>query len=243
MSQRTLISCICIAVAISMVNAGCQPELAFAPPKLTPDSLKGTFDTIRSTIDGLAAKGVFNVTSFSLRVASSTQDLFSLSRAADTPFGKGTKTVDGDSIFRVASNTKLFTALGILRLAAVGKLNLDHGVSRYVSGLRDSASTKWSQITIRNLLSHLSGISDNCEQYAKQGILLTMFQLLIMICSNHCLSLVCTDFQLLRPRRHLVSQHVKHSRTLRSRVPSRVGGDFPCHCEANRSKISSGIWQ
>jgi CubicO group peptidase (beta-lactamase class C family) len=154
------------AISLSLISpalANCQPELAFLPPNLTADSLKSTFDGIQATIDGLASKGFFNKTSFSLQISSSSQDLFSLFRAADTPAVTGTKTVDGSSVYRVASNTKLFTSLGILRQEAEGKLSLDHPVSRYVSGLPKSGAINWSKITIRNLLSHLGGIPDSCE--------------------------------------------------------------------------------
>jgi CubicO group peptidase (beta-lactamase class C family) len=153
---------ISLSLAVSQAYAGCQPQIAFAPPKLTADSLKGTFDHIKSTIDGLAKRGVFKTSSFSLQIASSTEDLFSLSHAADTPFIRGTKNVDKSSVYRVASNSKLFTALAILRLEAAGKLSLDHSVTTHVPGLQNSPTIDWSKITIRSLLSHLSGIPDSC---------------------------------------------------------------------------------
>jgi CubicO group peptidase (beta-lactamase class C family) len=163
MGLRTLEFYTSLLFIASQAYAGCQPELAFIPPKLNAGSLEGAFGTIRSALDAQAAKGVFNTTSFSLQISSSNQDLFSLFRAADTPTSRGTRNVDGSSIYRIASNTKLFTALGILQQDAAGKLSLDHPLSHYVSNLRNTGSINWSKITLRALLSHLSGIPDSCE--------------------------------------------------------------------------------
>ena len=61
----------------------------------------------------------------------------SLSRAADTPSGRGPIAVDDTSMFRIASTTKLFTSLGIIWLEADRKLSLDDSISRYVLSLPD----------------------------------------------------------------------------------------------------------
>ena len=58
--------------------------------------------------------------------------------------------------FRLASLTKQFTATAILILAKEGKLPLDDRVTRHVAGL-----PAWADIiTIRQLLTHTSGIPD-----------------------------------------------------------------------------------
>ncbi|MGD0813447.1 MAG: serine hydrolase [Verrucomicrobiota bacterium] len=61
-----------------------------------------------------------------------------------------------DTKFRIASNTKQFTALCILILQEQGKLSVEDPVSKY---LPDCPSA-WSKITIRHLLTHTSGIPD-----------------------------------------------------------------------------------
>jgi CubicO group peptidase (beta-lactamase class C family) len=163
MIVQRFVSYLSICSAMLQANAACQPEIAFVPPNYETDSLKGAFDAIKSTIDLAVAKGVFSTTSFSLQISSSNRDLFSLFRAADKSTAKGTKLIDGSSVYRIASNTKLFTALGILQLDAAGKLSLDHPVTRYISLLPTPSRIPWHKITIRALLSHLGGIPDNCE--------------------------------------------------------------------------------
>jgi CubicO group peptidase (beta-lactamase class C family) len=56
--------------------------------------------------------------------------------------------------FRVASHSKSFTAAGIMKLRAAGKLGLDDPVGRYVTGLHKAIASA----TIAQLLSHSAGI-------------------------------------------------------------------------------------
>lgn len=74
--------------------------------------------------------------------------------------------VDADTVFRIASMTKSFTAMAILKLRDAGKLRLDDPVSRHVPELagwqlptRDSGP-----ITIRHLLAHTSGLPEDNPQ-------------------------------------------------------------------------------
>jgi CubicO group peptidase (beta-lactamase class C family) len=67
--------------------------------------------------------------------------------------------VDADTVFRIASMTKSFTALCILRLRDEGKLSLDDPAERYVpelKGLRYPTADS-PRITVRHLLSHAEG--------------------------------------------------------------------------------------
>jgi CubicO group peptidase (beta-lactamase class C family) len=61
-----------------------------------------------------------------------------------------------NTIYRLASITKQFTAAAILHLAEEGKLSLDDPISDYLPDYPDHGR----QITIRHLLSHTSGLSD-----------------------------------------------------------------------------------
>jgi CubicO group peptidase (beta-lactamase class C family) len=60
------------------------------------------------------------------------------------------------TIFEAGSVTKQFTAAAVLMLAADGKLSLDDPVRKYVPELPDSAAA----VTIRQILSHTSGLRD-----------------------------------------------------------------------------------
>ncbi|MRG92747.1 serine hydrolase domain-containing protein [Polyangium spumosum] len=71
--------------------------------------------------------------------------------------------VDRDSVFRIASMTKSFTALAILRLRDEGKLSLDDPAAKYVPELANLAypTRDAAPITIRNLLGHGAGFPED----------------------------------------------------------------------------------
>ena len=84
-----------------------------------------------------------------------------------------TKTIHTDNIYRIASQTKAITSVAIMMLYEEGKFLLDDPVSRYIPEFKkqqvldkfnaaDSSYTTVpakSEVTIRQLLTHTSGIS------------------------------------------------------------------------------------
>ena len=71
--------------------------------------------------------------------------------------------VDADTVFRIASMTKSFTALCIMQLRDEGKLSLDDAAERYVPELAGLVypTADSPRITIRHLLSHAEGFPED----------------------------------------------------------------------------------
>jgi CubicO group peptidase (beta-lactamase class C family) len=71
--------------------------------------------------------------------------------------------VDADTVFRIASMTKSFTAMSILKLRDEGKLSLDDPAERYVQELKSLRypTTDSPRITIRHLLTHSEGFPED----------------------------------------------------------------------------------
>lgn len=76
-------------------------------------------------------------------------------------FQSAGKKVDKNTIFQVASLSKFVTAVGVLKLVELGKIDLDTPISKYL--------TRWQlppsefdneQVTVRRLLSHTAGLTD-----------------------------------------------------------------------------------
>jgi D-alanyl-D-alanine carboxypeptidase len=74
--------------------------------------------------------------------------------ASGTRQMRGGGRVAVDARFRIASITKLFVATVIMQLVEQGRLHLDDPAARYVRGVSSNGAT------IRQLLSHTSGIPD-----------------------------------------------------------------------------------
>ena len=68
-----------------------------------------------------------------------------------------TKPATEESLFRIASITKLFTAQAIMKLVEQNKLTLNDEVGQYLASFKDS------RITIKQLLTHSSGLRDIIE--------------------------------------------------------------------------------
>jgi CubicO group peptidase (beta-lactamase class C family) len=75
----------------------------------------------------------------------------------DKAYGKANEGLPArpDLPYQIASNSKQFTAMAVLLLRDEGKLSLDDPVSKYIPGI-----TEGDRITIRELLSHTSGLQD-----------------------------------------------------------------------------------
>jgi len=77
-------------------------------------------------------------------------------------YGKQSETIATprtDAPYQIASISKQFTAAAILMLEDEGKLSLDDTVAKWVPGITDGG-----KITIRQLLSHTSGLQDYWPQ-------------------------------------------------------------------------------
>jgi len=64
--------------------------------------------------------------------------------------------VKPETVFEIGSITKQFTAAGILLLAQQGKLSVDDKITAHLKSAPDS----WTNITLRHLLTHTSGLKN-----------------------------------------------------------------------------------
>jgi CubicO group peptidase (beta-lactamase class C family) len=142
-------------------HAACEPEISFPAPKYNASTLSSVFKTIENNLEKAIAGDDFRKTSFSLEISSSEKTLHTNYHFDES---LGGSPVNGSSVYRIASNTKLFTALAIIRLDTAGNLNLDDEVTNFIPELlRGPNKISWKGVTIRSLLSHSGGVPDNCE--------------------------------------------------------------------------------
>lgn len=106
------------------------------------------------------------------------------------------KLATSQSMFRIASMTKSFTAMAILKLRDEGKLRLDDPISDYIPELQRAHLTQDSAtITIRDLLSHSAGFSTD-DPWADRKLEETQEQLAALLKEKICFSNSCnTTFE------------------------------------------------
>lgn len=73
----------------------------------------------------------------------------------------GSQAVASDAPWHIGSITKTFTAALTMRLVDKGKLNLDTPIEMYLKRFKDSMHPDWRGTTLRDLLSHTSGLPAN----------------------------------------------------------------------------------
>lgn len=87
------------------------------------------------------------------------------STLASGPADASDRRVTADDPVRVASISKLVTALGVMRLVEAGTLDLDHDVSDWLGWQLRHPGYPDVPITLRLLLSHRSGLMDGEDLY------------------------------------------------------------------------------
>ncbi len=124
-------------LALTAVPAAAQP--------LTPDEI--------SQVDQLVTKTLADTGVPSAEIAVVRDGRLVLNKA----YGKANEGLPArpDMPYQIASNSKQFTAMALILLRDDGKLSLDDHVSKFVPDV-----TEGDKITIRQLLSHTSGLQD-----------------------------------------------------------------------------------
>ena len=74
--------------------------------------------------------------------------------------------VTGNTLFRIASITKLFTGITVLKLCEGGLLELDAPIKKHLPGLTLSNRDATESVTMRHLLSHTAGLP---SEYTPNG--------------------------------------------------------------------------
>ncbi|MFF0296852.1 serine hydrolase domain-containing protein [Kitasatospora sp. NPDC004614] len=135
------------AVAAAVVAGVLAPSAATAAPR--PDSVQQRLDALVKD-DGMPA-ALATVKGRDGRTRTYTAGVGDLATKAKVP-------VDGQ--VRIASNTKMFTAVVVLQLVAEGKIGLDASVDTYLPGLVRGDGFDGRNITVRQLLQHTSGLPE-----------------------------------------------------------------------------------
>jgi CubicO group peptidase (beta-lactamase class C family) len=138
---------------------------AFPPPTLTKQNpfLEVLYSNLTHKLNLLGSEDKYDATSFSIALTSRSELLWDYHHTAQEldPERPGATPVDGNSYYRIASITKIFTTHAILDLHAAGKLDLDESVQKYLPRLNGSGIA-WKDITLRSLAGQSSGLPRDC---------------------------------------------------------------------------------
>jgi len=144
-----------------------------------------SFDNLNHEMEYLVSEVLENDKSVRSCVLSVMKDdgSFSWSGAAGIASQDGQVPMTKDTPIYIASITKLYTATAIMRLCEKGAVSLDDPMSRYlpeelIDGIHVYKGKDYShEITIKELLSHTSGIADYYTEKPKEGK--SLFELIL----------------------------------------------------------------
>lgn len=163
--MRFLLEVLALTTVVPLTLAKCyDPSPAFPVPLWANGKadLHSTFQKIEKQLADIISDGEWDTSSYSIEVTSNTETLWSNFHTAreQNATRPGVQHVDEDSIYRIASITKVFTVLALLHEQKAGSLSLDDTVAQHIPELAgpDSGALPWKDITLRILASQLSGI-------------------------------------------------------------------------------------
>jgi CubicO group peptidase (beta-lactamase class C family) len=138
-----------------MALLGMSYPLMAAPPRL-PAALKTRLD---QELAAIAANPACELASLSVLAIRKGRISY------EGQFGQrsmaGGLPVDRNTLFRIASISKMMTTLGLLRLVEEGKLSLDADVSGYLGFTLRNPHFPGQPLTLRTLLTHTSSLRDD----------------------------------------------------------------------------------
>ncbi|KAF5002436.1 hypothetical protein FGRMN_448 [Fusarium graminum] len=157
-----------VSSSLAARGGHCPPLGAVLPAPLHPSthpSVKSAVKLVSDRLEEATAK--FNESSIVAAVKSIYEDDY-LIEFANTPpkvDPRGVDKVDSDTVFRMASLSKVFPVLALLKLH---KVNFDDPVTKYLPELRALSkearkqdpvwAVDWDHVTLRALMSHVGGV-------------------------------------------------------------------------------------
>ena len=119
------------------------------------------------TIDAFLRKTVeaYRIPGLAVAVVDDRTVLLLSAYGGATPAGR----ITANTPFLLGSTTKAFTALAVMRLVERGQVELDAPVARYLPEFRVATPGAEKSITIRHLLNHTSGLSDEGMPFTSAG--------------------------------------------------------------------------
>ena len=152
----------------------CPPLGPVLPAPQNPSANKA----VQTVIEGISQQldeltSTYNASALSLGIISIYEDIpmVSYHHTPESFNASGTHNVTIDTVYRLASVSKMYTALALLQLS--DKINMADPITKYVPELaqldkeqaqiNDITTVTWGMITIDALVSHLAGISEDCK--------------------------------------------------------------------------------
>lgn len=150
-----------LARALMGVGAFAMASQAGGPAGASPRAFADRLDAELAAIVGDPAHPLASLSVLAIRGGEVVYHRQFGHRWIDNAEPARSKPADAQTLYRVASISKLVTTLGVLRLAEAGKLSLDRDIGDYLGYAVRNPHFPGTPITLRMLLSHTSSLRDD----------------------------------------------------------------------------------
>ena len=160
--QKNILSTIKMVAAFGLLPFFISAQVGYLPPFFKDsnrlEKLSTAFPVVEKMVQKYAADNHFPGYSFGIVLDGK---LVYTTSGGYSNLGNKTPATTA-SMFRIASMSKSFTAMAIVKLRDEGKLHLDDAVSKYIPELKNQGLTQdAAPITIRDLLTHSAGFPED----------------------------------------------------------------------------------
>lgn len=172
LASRLLLLVLLQPAVLSSCFAPSEPLPAPALDTRSPELVSlfdGLDSAIQKALTATPAPWNTTITSFAIEVTSADETLWQNYHTAPVlgNYTDGEPTdVTGETAFRIASISKVFTVLAVLLQQQAGNLSLQDPVTKYLPELLEDDivdGVQWGQINLESLASQLSGVPRECE--------------------------------------------------------------------------------
>ena len=150
-------------VAVAAMTAMASPALAQSPPDSPgsrPSAGGGPTDEreVEAFLDGFFAQQLegHKIPGATVSVVRDGEILFAKGYG-QADVAKGEPVVADETLFRIASTSKLFTSTAVMQLVEEGELDLDRDVNSYLGDVEIPDTYPGRPVTLRHLLTHTAG--------------------------------------------------------------------------------------
>ena len=167
-----------VVIALSTIAITSSPGLAQAPSSRTvgapenPREVRGPTDgrEVEAFVDGVVKQQLegYEIPGATVSVVRGGEILFAKGYGqADVEAEK--PVVADETLFRIASTSKLFTATAVMQLVERGKLDLDEDVNAYLDDVEIPDTYPGRPVTLRHLLTHTAGFEEDFTGTGARG--------------------------------------------------------------------------
>ncbi len=164
---RLVLLALLASIAVVAMAVTSSPGLAQEPPGRAPDDpreVRGPTDAreVEAFMDGFFAQQMesYGIPGATVSVVKDGEVLFAEGYGkADVK--ENEPVVADETLFRIASTSKLFTATAVMQLVEEGKVDLDRDVNAYLGDVEVPDTYPGQPVTMRHLLTHTAGFEEH----------------------------------------------------------------------------------